>query len=230
MHEKMSTYSDLHYTIIQYIIDHGYAPDLKTLSEITDSDVGDVEVCLYKLQDYHGVLLHPGEPKVWVIHPFSMAPTNFLVKSERGEWWANCAWCSLGIAALLNEDVTITTSYGAHGEKVVIHIKHGEVVEKDLFIHFPIPMNKAWENVIYTCSTMLVFKDEEQIDRWCKVHHIEKGDIQPVSKVWEFSKKWYGNHLNPKWEKWTVQEAKGIFDSFGLKHPVWQMEDSESRF
>ena len=45
-------------------------------------------------QEYHGVVLHSNEPKIWVLHPFSLAPTNFYVKSEKGEWWGNCAWCS----------------------------------------------------------------------------------------------------------------------------------------
>lgn len=37
----------------------------------------------------------------------------------------------LSLAALLNNDLTITTSYGAHEEKVEIHIKEGEIVEQD---------------------------------------------------------------------------------------------------
>ena len=55
-------------------------------------------------------------------------------------WWGNCAWCSLGIAALLKDDVSITTSLGAHGEQVIIHIKGGEVQEKDLYIDCDVQM------------------------------------------------------------------------------------------
>jgi hypothetical protein len=45
---------------------------------------------------------------------------------------------------------------------------------------------------------------------------IPKGDVQPISKIWEFSKEWYGNHLNPNWQKWTSEEAAQIFEKFGL--------------
>ncbi len=165
-----------------------------------------------------------------VIHPFSLAPTNFLVNSNKGVWWGNCAWCSLGIAALIEEDVTITTRFGAHDEQIVIHIIRGKMQEKDLYIHFPIPMKKAWDNIIYTCSSMLVFRDEEQINNWTIRHNIPKGDIQPISNVWEFSKKWYGNHLNPDWKKWTMEEAKEIFLQFGLTNKIWDLETSSSRF
>lgn len=226
----MVTNSNLHYTIIRYIIDNGFAPDSETLSELLNSDKASVEKGLYELQEYHGVVLHPNAPKVWVIHPFSLAPTNFLVKSAKGEWWGNCAWCSFGVAALLNQDLSITTSYGAHGEKVEIHIKDGEIVEQDLYIHFPIPMKNAWDNVIYTCSTMLVFKNEKQIDDWVKQHNISKGDIQPIAKIWEFSKEWYGKHLDKDWQKWTIQEAQQMFAKFKLEHEIWNLEDEKGRF
>jgi Alkylmercury lyase len=226
----MVTNSSLHYQIIKHIIDYGYAPDNDKLAVLLNAAIDEVEEGLYKLADYHGVVLHPHAPKVWVIHPFALTATNFLVKSKRGEWWGNCAWCSLGVAALLNEDVSITTSYGAHGETVIIHIINGEVQEKDLVIHFPVPMKEAWNNVIYTCTTMLVFKNEEHIDNWCKQHNIPKGDVQAIDKVWKLSQKWYGNHLNPEWTKWTGDEAKQIFKDFDLTHPIWNLEATGKRF
>ncbi len=224
------TNSCLHFIIIKHIIDKGYAPDIEELSEILSSDIKETEKELYILQEDHGVVLHPNEPKIWALHPFSLAPTNFVVKSSKGEWWGNCAWCSLGIATLLNEDLSITTSLGAHGEQIIIHIENGEIEEKDLCIHFPISMKNAWDNVIYTCSNMLVFKDEKQINLWTKRHNIPKGDIQPINNIWEFSKKWYGNHLNPNWKKWTMKEAKNMFLEFNLTHEIWGLENLNSRF
>jgi hypothetical protein len=226
----VKTGPSLHYTIIKYIIDNGYAPDIETLSEMLNSSIMEIGEELYELHEEHGVVLHPNEPKIWIIHPFSLSPTNFVVNSSRGLWWGNCAWCSFGIAALIKEDVSIKTSFGAHGEQVTIHIINGEVQEKDLYIHFPIPMKDAWDNVIYTCSNMLVFKDENQVDLWTKSHNIPKGDIQQMDKIWKFSKKWYGNHLNPDWKKWTMKEAREMFLEFNLTHEVWDLENSNSRF
>ena len=185
---------------------------------------------LHQLEQEHGVVLHPNEPKVWVIHPFSLAPTNFYVKTKNGEWWGNCAWCSLGVAALLKDNVKIITTIGAETKQIEINIVDGIVQEKNYFIHFPIPMKNAWDNVIYTCSNMLIFENEEQIDQWSRKHNIPKGDIQPIEKIWNFSKKWYGNHLNPNWTKWTVPQAKALFREFDLTHKIWHLEDSKERF
>ncbi len=222
--------STLHYTIIKFIIDNGYAPELSELSKLLDATEDNLQNGLEKLQEDHGVVLHPNSAKIWVVHPFSLAPTNFLVRCENKEWWGNCAWCSLGVAVLLNRDVIITTTLGANGKQIDLHVQEGEVVETDLLVHFPIPMRNAWDNVIYTCSTMLLFENEKQIDAWCRKHHIHKGDIQPITKIWEFSKVWYGNHLNPEWTKWTAEEAKQIFDRFELTGDIWDIPVSDARF
>ncbi len=226
----MITNGSLHHILISEIIENGCVPDVDWLIDHFKSSREEVEKALFALQEYHGVVLHPNTSKIWVIHPFSTAPTNFYVKSSKGEWWGNCGWCSLGIAALIKTDVTITTSIGAEGSPQVIHIKDGRILEKNLFIHFPIPMKNAWDNVIYTCSNMLVFENEDQIDEWTERHNIPKGDIQPIQKIWEFSQEWYGNHLAEDWKKWTVKEAKEMFAKFGLAHEVWQLEESKGRF
>lgn len=226
----MVTNSSLHYTIIKEVIEKGFAPDVKTLSSYLHAEEEEVVKGLHALQEYHGVVLHPNEPKVWAIHPFSLAPTNFYVKSKEGEWWGNCAWCCLGIAALLKKDVKILTSLGGEAQRVEINIVEGELQEKNYFIHFPIPMKNAWDNVVYTCSNMLVFENEEQVNRWCQKHNIPKGDIQPINKIWAFAKKWYSKHLDEDWTKWTVPEAKQIFKEFDLGGEIWDLGDSNERF
>lgn len=227
---NMITNSNLHYSILKGIIDKGFAPSIEDLATTLNTNKEDVINGLYELQEYHGVVLHPDQPKIWAIHPFSLAPTNFYVKSNKGEWWGNCAWCSLGLAALVKDDVKITTTIGAETKQIEISIVNGEIQEKNLYIHFPIPMKNAWDNVVYTCSNMLVFENEDQINEWTKKHNVPKGDVQPIETIWNFSKKWYGNHLNPEWTKWTIGEAKEIFREFELENKIWDLGTSNERF
>jgi hypothetical protein len=78
---------------------------------------------------------------------------------------------------------------------------------------------------------MLLFENEAEVDRWSAQHRIPKGDVQPIQKIWEFSKVWYGNHLNPDWHKWSTAEAQQIFDRFGLDHTIWKLPVTDaSRF
>jgi len=226
----MITNADLHYTLIKEIIEKGYAPSIPSLSELLDDSRDEVVRALYALQDDHGVVLHPHEPKVWVIHPFSLAPTNFYVRSSKGEWWGNCAWCSLGIAALIKDDVIISSSVGAETERIEINIVDGVIQETDYLVHFPIAMKHAWDNVIYTCSNMLFFEKEDQVVAWTRKHNIPMGDVQPIENIWNFSKQWYGNHLNPNWKKWTIDEAKQLFATYNLTGATRDLGDAKERF
>lgn len=220
----------LHYFVMQHIIDTGYAPKISEIAAKFDVSDEKVKESLLLLQENHGVVLHPNSSEIWIMHPFSNAPTNFWIQSDRGGWWANCAWCALGAATLLDEDATIITTLGAESKQVIVSIKDGKVLNENLYIHFPIPMKNAWDNVVYTCSTMLLFDSEEEINRWCERHDIDKGDVQPIQKIFEFAKVWYGNHLSPEWVKWTTEEAKEIFERFDLSHPVWDISITQSRF
>lgn len=223
--------SRLHHTLLTDIIKDGYAPSIETLAAKFQQPKETVVGHLKDLEDYHGVVLHPKSSEVWVIHPFSLAPTNFWVESDQGRWWGNCAWCSLGIVALLKKDATITTTLGGETEQIQIQIRNDQVITtRPLFVHFPIPMKNAWDNVIFTCTLMQIFQSEGAVDDWCRRHRLPKGDIQPLEHIWNFAQVWYGNHLDENWAKWTFDQAKDIFERFQLNHNVWQLPGTKDRF
>lgn len=87
----------------------------------------------------------------------------------------NCAWCALGLVHLAGGSATIETRIGAIDDHVIIRIENGRLLDTDYVVHFPIPMKHAWDNVIYTCSVQLLFRDEAQVDEWCASRGIPKG-------------------------------------------------------
>ncbi|MHA2252476.1 MAG: alkylmercury lyase family protein [Candidatus Kariarchaeaceae archaeon] len=224
------TLGNLHHFILNYIVDNQYAPSVEFIASHFKTSIDVTIQKLNELAEYHGVVLHPNSTKIWVIHPFSLAPTNFTVSTEQKRWWGSCVWCSFGIAHLIDDNVVIETRLGANADSVRLDIKNKQLLQSDYVVHFPIKMQDAWKNVIYTCSVMLLFKNEGEVDDWCGQNNIPKGDIQPVSKVFEFAKVWYGNHLDPGWTKWTSKEAKNIFEKFNLTSKVWQIPTSDKRF
>jgi hypothetical protein len=224
------THASLHYAILRHFVDRGYAPSHAELMAAFGVDAESMTRALQGLAAYHGAVLHPHAPEVWVIHPFSTAPTLFTVRHGGRQWWGNCAWCSLGIAALLGgSGVTIDTTLGAEGRHVTIHVDNHRVQES-LVVHFPIPMARAWDNVIFTCATMLMFEDQTAIDAWSKRHALPRGDAQPVQTVYDFAREWYGRHLDPEWQKWSSDEARNLFERFGFRGPVWDLPRSGERF
>ncbi len=223
-------HSTLHYHIMKSLVDAGTAPSIKDIAEKFGRSANEIATALEDLQEYHGVVLHPKSKEVWVMHPFSTAPTNFFIKSADCCWWGNCAWCSLGAAALLKRDLTITTTSGAEAKQLTLQIKNGQLDNPKLLVHFPIPMLQAWDNVTYTCSNMLLFESEAEIIDWCKRLKMAVGDIQPIENIWQFSKVWYGNHLREDWHKWSIEEASTLFKQFGLKGRIWDIPSVSGRF
>ena len=222
--------SQFHHYILKQIVEQGYSPTVKQLAEYFSLDKAKVLFELKALADSHGVVLHPHSGEVWAIHPFSNAPTATCLRAGKKFWWANCIWCALGATALIDDAVTITTCIGGEQQQIVISVDDQGVDREDLYVHFPIPMINAWDNVIYTCSTMLVFESEAQVACWCERHHIPRGDVQPITNVFAFARAWYGNHLNSRWKKRSLADANQLFERFGFNHPVWTLPDSDEGF
>lgn len=223
-------HSSLHHAIVSHIVERGHAPSIDMLAARFGQSRDDVAQALRALHDYHGVVLHPVSGEVWVIHPFATAATNFWVRTARGEWWGNCAWCSMGVVALTGNSGTVTTTLGGETRQVTIRIDNGVVRDEGYFVHFPIPMAKAWDNVVYTCSNMLLFDSPAAVDDWCARHRVPRGDVQPLQKVLDFAAVWYGRHLDEHWTKWTSDQARELFARFDLHGPTWEIPGAAERF
>jgi hypothetical protein len=223
-------HSSLHHAILSAVIERGFAPSRAQLAAGFGCTDAAMALALRALADYHGVVLHPASGEVWVIHPFAAAPTDFVVRSGQGSWFGNCAWCALGAAQLLGGTATITTALGAEAEQVCVRVSDGRLLDEDYVVHFPVPMARAWDNVIYTCSMQLLFRTPADVDGWCRRHGAPRGDVRPIGQIWEFAREWYGRHLEVDWRKWTQAEAAAIFRRHGLTGPVWDLEAVSGRF
>lgn len=210
--------------INKFIFDKGYAPTVPELSEILNINVDTIERGLKQLADNHALVLHPNTFDIWVAHPFALFPTMFWVESNGKKWWGNCTWCSLGIAALTKTNTKVFTKLSGEKESVVIEIVDSKVVQSDLLVHFPIPAKKFWDNVIYTCSNMLTFNEEAQVNEWCKRHNVVKGEVHSLEKVWELAKLWYSNYLDESWTRKSPDEAESIFKKVGLTSEFWKLK------
>jgi hypothetical protein len=222
--------SILHEAIISSFLERQRPPTLREIAARFDCSDADARQALRGLAERHGVVLHPHSDEIWVAHPFSAAPTTCVVSDGHRKWWGNCAWCSLGVAHLAGGTATIETRVGALDEPATIRIVAGEVVDADYVVHFPVPMSRAWDNVIYTCSVMLVFRNPSQVDDWCATRGIARGDVRPIDQVWRFAREWYGRHADHDWVKWSTREAADMFLRHNLSGPTWALPDQTGRF
>ncbi|WP_296751124.1 alkylmercury lyase family protein [Thiobacillus sp.] len=221
--------ASLHEAIISGFLKQQRPPTVREIAERFRCDAAQARQALRALADNHGVVLHPHSDEVWIAHPFSAAPTTCVVKSGTRRWWGNCVWCSLGLAHLAGGSATIETRLGAIDDHAVIRIENGRLLDTDYVVHFPVPMKQAWDNVVYTCSVQLLFRDEAQVDAWCASRGIPKGDVRPIEQIWNFARQWYARHADADWTKWTLREAIELFARHHLDGPVWTLADDTGR-
>lgn len=222
--------SSLHEAIISSFLDRQRPPTISEIAARFGYAEVDARQAMHTLADYHGAVLHPNTDEVWIAHPFSAAPTTYVVRCGSRKWWGNCAWCSLGVAHLAGGTAAIETRLGAIEDQATIRIEGGKLIDTDFVVHFPVPMRQAWDNVIYTCSIQLLFRNEAQVDEWCATRGIPKGDVRPLEQVWKFATEWYGRHADANWTKWSMQEAAEIFGRNGLDGPIWSLSSEGGRF
>lgn len=103
-----------------------------------------------RLHDNHFFFLEPGTLEIRMANPFSALPTKFRVQVGQIAYWANCAWDMLGIPAALHQDAVIEAGYEDGGETAVLTITNGQLQHSGGVIHFPLPVQQWYDDLILT--------------------------------------------------------------------------------
>src|SRR5262249_36611860 len=150
------------------------------------------------------VILEPDSTRVWSLHPFALTPTSFWVTTDDGRgWWANCAWCSLGIAAALKCAVTVSAWDGGEGDPLAVRIDAGRPDRTALGVHFPYPPARWWDNPYAPCANILFFSGGGKVAAWCERHGRPRGAVVGIETVARFAGLWFGDYASPGWRRKT---------------------------
>lgn len=146
--------SDLDWTVrgevYAHFAEHREAPATETLARRLGVDRGSVAHALHRLHHHHHLALFPDRAEVWIANPFSAVPTEYPVATERGHYWANCAWDALGVSAILGVDGWTETRCAGSGEPLGFGVRDGELAGDDGIIHLVVPLRDAWEDIGFT--------------------------------------------------------------------------------
>ena len=138
------------YQIYRFFADNCVAPSYQQIANLLNAENENVRVSFHKLHERHMIFLEPNSDSIRMANPFSAIPTRFKVISGNKEWWANCAWDSLGIAAALGIDVQIKARYPDTQETVDLQVKDRRVDGKNHIVYFPLPCDQWYDDLIFT--------------------------------------------------------------------------------
>ncbi|MGN6361636.1 MAG: hypothetical protein ACTHNK_14720 [Thermomicrobiales bacterium] len=68
---------------------------------------------------------------------------------------------------------------------------------------------------------MLLFRSEEDVAAWCVATGEPHGESLPLDQVWELSRAWYGDRMDPDFRGRTTDEVMKIFANVGLTSAFW---------
>ena len=70
---------------------------------------------------------------------------------------------------------------------------------------------------------MLLFRDEEHVDRWCRARDLNRGALFTPEQGWQLALGWFRDKLKPDWRRHTIEEAEALLTSVGLEGPFWKL-------
>ena len=213
---------ELHTAIIRHVAERGFAPAMSLLQAQLGWPDAELRSGLTKLVEMRGIILKPNSTEVWGIHPFTLMPTATWVEAKGGGWWANCAWCALGIGAALNDDIRVCSRAGAEHVGVDFQVQRGRSSNDRLLIHFPFAPSEWWSNPYNPCGGILFFSSHAEIDAWCERHHFPHGEVIDIATGVALARAWFGDYLAPTWRRKSIDEAKRVFQSLGLTSEFWR--------
>ncbi len=70
---------------------------------------------------------------------------------------------------------------------------------------------------------MLLFRSEEDIDRWSAQNNLPRGATFSLEQAWKLARAWYYDRLRPGWRRKSLDEAEALFAEIGLHGPFWNL-------
>ena len=70
---------------------------------------------------------------------------------------------------------------------------------------------------------MLLFRDEEHVDRWCAMRDLPRGAAMTPAQTWRLAYGWYRNKAQPDWRRHTLEETEALLEETGLTGAFWAL-------
>ena len=74
---------------------------------------------------------------------------------------------------------------------------------------------------------MLLFRSEENVNRWCSERSIPRRPLVSLEQLWQLSLEWYANRLTIESRRPDADEMVEIFAGVGLDDPFWDPKSDQ---
>ena len=129
----------------------GRAPDANAISDHFGISPLAARQALQRLHDAHALVMRPGSNEILMANPLSAIPTAYRALVGDAALYANCAWDSLGIPAMLHADARIEARHPIDGGLIEYAVEAGQLRNcHDCLVHFALPFRHWYDDIVDT--------------------------------------------------------------------------------
>lgn len=136
--------------IYQHFAETGRPPRPEEVAEHVDADVQTVLESYPRLRAHRLLVLEEDGRSIRMASPFSGVPTQHLVEADGIQYFANCAWDALGIAAALHKPAVVHSRCEQSGEPFHLRVHSHGPEPSDWLFHCLVPAAQWWDNIVFT--------------------------------------------------------------------------------
>jgi Alkylmercury lyase len=181
---------------------------------------------LQELQGAHHILLLPGTQRILMANPFSGLPTPFRARTERHEYYANCAWDAIALHVVLDQDVSVSSFCHHCGEGIHFSLRNGRLVSpegRDVLVFLQTPVARWYDNLLLTCSNAMVFFHSQQhLEEWRAAHPDFSGESLTIERMIDVVTPISKGRTCLDYRMPSREELMGHWDSIGLRGAFWR--------
>lgn len=141
---------DIRLAVYRWMTSTGHAPTDQDIASELDLPQETIRQAFHRLNKAHALFLQPDTDEIRMAHPLSAIPTDYQVEVEGISLYANCAWDSLGIPAMLGKDARVTIRHPQTRETINCAIVRGELQAGEGVVHFALPFAEWYDDLIHT--------------------------------------------------------------------------------
>ena len=142
---------DIRLFIYKSLVASGRAPDVSAISAQFGISASEARAALRRLRDAHALALRAGSSDILMANPLSAVPTDYRVVIGKSALYANCAWDSLGIPAMLSADARIEARHPLTRDLIEYRVEDCRLRNcRDHLVHFAKPFRNWYDDIIDT--------------------------------------------------------------------------------
>ena len=136
--------------IYRYFAETGQRPSPKEVAQHVNSNVEHVLETYQSLAAQRMLVLEEDGTSIRMASPFSGVPTQHIVESGGRNYYANCAWDTLGIIAALQASGIVHSRCEQSREPLHLKVGLQGPESSNWLFHCLVPAANWWDDIVFT--------------------------------------------------------------------------------